>query len=521
MEIEITTENLVGGCVTDKKQPRFSFKILSEKQNIELESAEIRVGEWKCKTCDQLLIPYGGEPLKPFTEYKVKVTAENNLGEKARAVSSFFTGRMDTPWKAKWISDGKKIKAKHGLPAPAVFRKKFASEKKAVKAEIYCSATGNYEITFNGGKIGGDNSGAEKYRVYDITSLIDGECEILVTVGGAEKRAVLLEIRIVYDDGAEMLIATDGDWEVCESTENPAWRKVKCEKLSSSGITAAAPRVEQSGNSFTCSDKLLNKIYADAVGEKRGAAVSALWADYFVSGDIQPLEENYEALKKSIKAEKRSKDAVLLSCGIMEKVAVILGKQKDAAVFKDLFTKTAEEYVSALEGRLFKEQQKDYALALYCGAFPEDKRRKAADNLKKLVEINGLDGAAAPYILYALADNGQEAAAFGILLNSENPYSSYTAASFLTGRVAGIVASEAGFRRFMIKPLIGGGLTYAKGEVQTPYGKVISEWKTQGSRFSVKIRVPACAECDVYLPNGESIGVGSGEYEFTARLNEK
>ena len=71
----------------------------------------------------------------------------------------------------------------------------------------------------------------------------------------------------------------------------------------------------------------------------------------------------------------------------------------------------------------------------------------------------------------------------------------------------------------MIKPLIGGGLTYAKGEVQTPYGKVISEWKTQGSRFSVKIRVPACAECDVYLPNGESIGVGSGEYEFTARLN--
>lgn len=519
MEIEITTENLVGGCVTDKKQPRFSFKILSEKQNVELESAEIRVGEWKCKTCDQLLIPYGGEPLKPFTEYKVKVTAENNLGEKARAVSSFFTGRMGTPWKAKWITDGKKIKAKHGLPAPAVFRKKFASEKKAVKAEIYCSATGNYEITFNGGKIGGDNSGAEKYRVYDITSLIDGECEILVTVDGAEKRALLLEIRIGYDDGAERLIVTDGGWEVCGSRENPEWRKVKTGKLRLSGITAVATRGEQSGNSFTCSAKLLNKLYADAVCEKHGAELSALWADYLIGGDIQPLEENYEALKKSIKAEKRSKDAVLLSCGIMEKVAVILGKQKDAAVFKDLFSKAAEEISSGLEGRLFKEQQKDYALALYCGALPENKRKKAADNLKKLVEINGLDSVAAPYILYALADNGQEGAAFGILLNSENPCSPYTAASFLTERVAGIVPLEAGFKRFMVKPLIGGGLSYAKGEVQTPYGTVNSEWKTQGSRFSVKVRVPACAECDVYLPNGESIGVGSGEYEFTARLN--
>lgn len=520
MEIEITTENLVGGCVTDKKQPRFSFKILSEKQNVELESAEIRVGEWKCKTCDQLLIPYGGEPLKPFTEYKVKVTAENNHGEKARAVSSFFTGRMDTPWKAKWISDGKSgFWTKRLSSAPSVFRKKFAPEKGAVKAEIYCSATGNYEITLNGGKIGGDDSGAEKYRVYDITAQLNGECEILVTVDGAEKRALLLEIRMVYDDGAERLIATDGDWEVCESSENPEWRKVKCEKLSLSGITAAASRAERSGNSFTCSDKLLNKLYSDSNGGKGGADASALWAEYFVSGDIQPLEENYEALKKSVKAEKRSKDAILLSCGIMEKVADLLGKQKDAAAFKDLFSETAEEYVSALEGRLFREQQKDYALALYCGAFPEDKRKKAADNLKKLVEINGLDNTAAPYILYALADNGQAEAAFGILTNTEKPYTSYTAASFLTERVAGIVPSEAGFRRFMIKPLIGGGLSYAKGEVQTPYGKVISEWKTQGARFSVKIRVPACAECDVYLPNGESIGVGSGEYEFTSRLN--
>ena len=75
MDIAIKTENLLNGCVTDEKQPKFSFKIVSDKPEAELKKAEICVGDWKVETAGQINIPYGGKPLKPFTEYAVKVTA--------------------------------------------------------------------------------------------------------------------------------------------------------------------------------------------------------------------------------------------------------------------------------------------------------------------------------------------------------------------------------------------------------------------------------------------------------------
>lgn len=94
MDIIIKTENLSRNCVTDEKRPSFSFSIISDKQNVELEGAEISVGSWKIQTTEQIAIEYGGEPLRPFTEYKVKVRAENNHGETAEATSSFSTGRL-------------------------------------------------------------------------------------------------------------------------------------------------------------------------------------------------------------------------------------------------------------------------------------------------------------------------------------------------------------------------------------------------------------------------------------------
>ena len=37
----LTVENLVEGCVTDNKKPRFSFELESEKQNVILDRANI------------------------------------------------------------------------------------------------------------------------------------------------------------------------------------------------------------------------------------------------------------------------------------------------------------------------------------------------------------------------------------------------------------------------------------------------------------------------------------------------
>lgn len=850
MDIIIKTENLTTGCVTDRKQPRFSFKILSEKQNVELEYAEISVGEWKHKTCEQILIPYGGEPLKPFTEYKVKIVAENNHGERAYAVSAFSTGRLDTPWKAKWITDGKyKFRAKRVSPLPMVFRKQFKTDKKIAKAVIYSTAMGIYEIDLNGVKVGEDYFApgftsyktSLQYQSYDVTKSLTGDDELLVTVAGgwavgsfvftrknrisADRQALLLELRITYDDGTEEVIGTDESWDVCEdgnfrmadfydgetydatvNIQTANWRKAKAEKpryspeitaaygapvrahevmrpvscvkredgeliydfgqnfagvivakingvngqtvtfrhaevldkdgglltklLRSAKATATyickdggqsySPRLTymgfryvgvkgidkknielsvvalysdvENGGSFECSNKLINKLQSNITwsaksnfvdiptdcpqrDERMGwtgdiavfaptacynfdmsrfldkwlkdvraeqirtggipncvpiqgygfpatmpkkaiafwgdACVFVPWAVYLAYGDIEALKINYKTMKKYVKAEKfwanlgfgknryiwndipmmqfgdwvapdvktmgewqkRCKwtgtGAIAASSEIMAKVAILLGKKRDAKFYNKLHAKVSDAYVSLLtdgKGKLLNEFQTAYVLPLYFNMFPEEQRKKAAENLKKLVEKNGYrigtGFPGTPYILFALADNGQEEAAFNMLTNTECPswlyevkaggttiwehwdairedgsvnggeedgtggmssfnhYASGAVGDFLYKRVAGIVPIEAGYKKFMVKPLIGGGLTYAKGSLETPYGRISSEWKTQGTRFSVKIRVPACTECDVYLPNGESIGVGSGEYEFTARLME-
>ena len=41
-----TVENLAAGCVTDVKQPRFFFALDSDRENVTLKKAVIRVGDW-------------------------------------------------------------------------------------------------------------------------------------------------------------------------------------------------------------------------------------------------------------------------------------------------------------------------------------------------------------------------------------------------------------------------------------------------------------------------------------------
>lgn len=243
MEVIIRTENLLSGCVTDEKHPAFSFKISSDKTGAELKQAEICVGEWKTQTAEQINITYGGQPLKPFTQYRVRVTAEDNFGETACAESSFCTGRMDTPWQAKWITDGgyKFTEAKTS-PVPLTFKKIFNIEKQIKSAKIYCTALGIYELELNGEKVGQDffapgftsYKNRLQYQVYDITSSLKGENTLTCCVAGgwaigafvftrknritAPRQALLAEIRLDYADGTSEVLGTGGDWLVTRNS---------------------------------------------------------------------------------------------------------------------------------------------------------------------------------------------------------------------------------------------------------------------------------------------------------------
>lgn len=235
---KLTTENLSANCITDTKNPRFSFTYEKE-NNSALKSAKITVNGWSVDAKEQTLVAYAGPALKPFTEYEVKLAITNTTGESVEKTTTFETGRMGTPWAAQWITDGEyQFTEQKTSPIPLVFKKKLSIKKPVRTVKIYCTAIGIYEMQLNGEKVGSDYfapgftsyKNQLQYQVYDITSALKAENELFVTVAGgwavgafvmnrknritADRQAFMAEIRIAYEDGTEDVIGTDTSWQV-------------------------------------------------------------------------------------------------------------------------------------------------------------------------------------------------------------------------------------------------------------------------------------------------------------------
>lgn len=236
-----TCENLIQGCITDERRPHFSYAVESNRQGACLAKAKLAVGDWQLETTEQIAVPYGGSPLQPFTVYQASLQVWDDAGEADNRTVCFETGRMGTPWQARWISDGEyHFKEKKVSPIPMTFRRRFGIRKKIKSARIYATAMGIYELAVNGEKAGnryfapGFTSYQTRlqYQTYDVTSLLKEENEINVVVAGgwaagsfvftrknrvsADRQALLLELRITYQDGTLEIIGTDESWEVTE-----------------------------------------------------------------------------------------------------------------------------------------------------------------------------------------------------------------------------------------------------------------------------------------------------------------
>lgn len=234
-----TVENLPERCVTDAEQPRFAWSLESDGQNVSMEQAALEVNGWSTTTKEQVAVPYKGKRLQPFTRYTARLTVTDNRGQQAKAETVFETGRMDTPWDADWITDGSyKFTEKKVSPRPMTFRKQIALEKKVAKARIYATAMGIYELTLNGEKVGADYFAPGftsykthlQYQTYDVTDKLKSSNELLAEVAGgwavgsfvftrqnrvsADRQALLLELRIWYEDGTSQVFGTDESWQV-------------------------------------------------------------------------------------------------------------------------------------------------------------------------------------------------------------------------------------------------------------------------------------------------------------------
>ncbi|MFH1966011.1 MAG: glycoside hydrolase family 78 protein [Acidobacteriota bacterium] len=274
------------------------------------------------------------------------------------------------------------------------------------------------------------------------------------------------------------------------------------------------------------------------------------------------------------------------STSLMEKTARVLGRYEDAERYASLWKRIqqafVQEYVTE-NGRMASNTQTAYTIALKFGLLPRGLRAQAVDRLAADVRAfnnhltTGFLGT--PYLCHVLSSNGKTGVAYDLLnqetypswlypvkmgattiwerwdgikpdgsfqdagMNSYNHYAYGAIGSWLYGVVAGIQPDpdEPGFRHINISPEPGGGMTYARAELDSMYGTIKSGWKLEDGKFTMDVQVPPNTRATVKLPearlgtvvlNGSPIQeqtrynprqagnsvileVLSGEYEFT------
>lgn len=238
----------------DISNPRLSWKLKSEKDNIQQTAYEIRVADnkndlynnknliWssgKVNTSQSILIDYNGPSLESGQRvyWQVRVWDQNNKKGPWSEVAFWESGIMDkSAWnKASWISAQNEGKIEKSLPSQ-YYRKEFTLNKKIKRARIYSTALGVYMLYINGKRIGDDYFAPGwtsynkriQYQTYDITNILSKDNAIGVIVGDGwyrgrlawqNKRAIygnrlgfIACIDIEYNDNTSEKFYTDSTW---------------------------------------------------------------------------------------------------------------------------------------------------------------------------------------------------------------------------------------------------------------------------------------------------------------------
>ena len=243
------------------------------------------------------------------------------------------------------------------------------------------------------------------------------------------------------------------------------------------------------------------------------------------------------------------------STDLVRKTAEVLGKTEDVKYFSDLHDKIIEninyEFITR-SGRVCDNTQAAHVLALHFNLV--ENKKKTAEALEKLVTDNkdrlstGFLGT--PYLCDSLFENGYEKKAFDLLLgeeypswlfsvkmgattiwehwdgvkpdgsfwdksmNSYNHYAYGSVADFMYKKIGGIMPIEAGYKKIKIQPWIDSRISSAKTSIDTMYGVVKTDWKSENGKFNLKVQIPENTTAEIILPDGTKYDVGSGSYEY-------
>lgn len=234
-----------------------------------------------------------------------------------------------------------------------------------------------------------------------------------------------------------------------------------------------------------------------------------------------------------------------LDLSILTKTAQLLTYKTDGMFYADRMNKVREKFNREFfdAGKNSYGSQTADVMALQLGIVPEANRVELVKTLIQDITTRsdgfiqtGIFGLGR--IIPALAENGAEEFAFNMLTKKgsrsfENMWKSYGATTlwevlpvddvlsrktqnershshpmnagydewFFRG-IAGIHPDERfpGFKKIVFRPYFTMKLRNAEASYESPYGRIVSNWRWEGMSFNWKIQVPANCSADIYLP---------------------
>lgn len=267
-----------------------------------------------------------------------------------------------------------------------------------------------------------------------------------------------------------------------------------------------------------------------------------------------------------------------LLANMMSEMAHAVGKEADAKRYTELVDHIRAGFQRAYikdNGEVGTGTQTSYVVALYTKMAPKELEPILVEKLVKDIESRnwhlstGFLGT--PFLLFTLADHGRDDVAYRLLLNdtypswgymlskgattwwerwngdtgdpamnSYNHYAFGSVVAWVYRYVAGIdsALSSPGFKKIVVHPHLDPRVTFARGEYDSIYGKIVTDWKgTAQGPFKLSVTIPANTTADIFLPAASSaevtesgknveaqrkgdsliVSVGSGFYTFEVK----
>jgi alpha-L-rhamnosidase len=292
------------------------------------------------------------------------------------------------------------------------------------------------------------------------------------------------------------------------------------------------------------------------VGFMQSKSVNNLWNTGFHFGDWLFFSRNNDTDGTSAVTDKYliAQCFYAHSIQLLIKTAEVLGKPEDVKEYTALLAKIKkafqDEYMTP-NGRLIANTQTAYILALNFDMIPANQTAKAmehlVDNIKRYNHLTtGFLGT--PYLNHVLSKGGHDTLAYNLLLrkeypswlypvtkgattiwerwdgtqpngdfqaesmNSFNHYAYGAIGDWMYQVITGIKPDEkhVGYKKFDIKPVIGGNLNFAKGSLYTYYGTIKSEWSFDDDALLLDVEVPVNTTARIHIPQeGKNIRINN------------